>query len=48
MSKEKAIRPPAPELPTTVDQWVRKTKAKRTLNDLVEDVHLMLARKPGL
>jgi hypothetical protein len=37
------IRPAAPELPATSEQWIRKTKAQRTLNDLVEDIHLMLA-----
>src|SRR5262245_30610393 len=37
-----ALRPSAPPLPTKLEDWQRKLKAERTLNDLVEDVHRML------
>jgi hypothetical protein len=42
MSKHRDIFA-APELPNSVSDWIRKTKAKRSINDLVEDVHLLLA-----
>jgi hypothetical protein len=37
-----AVKPAAPPLPTKLEEWQRKLKAERTLNDLVEDIHRML------
>ena len=38
----KMIRPAAPPLPAAIEEWHRKLKAERTLNDQVEDIHRML------
>jgi len=32
----------APPLPSSIDEWERVSKAERTLNDLVEEVHRVL------
>jgi hypothetical protein len=41
MTKSVPLRQ-APPLPEKIDEWERHTKAERTLNDLVEDIHRML------
>jgi hypothetical protein len=41
MASNKALQP-APPLPADIDDWERQTKAERTLNDLVEDIHRVL------
>lgn len=43
------VKPSAPALPTSVDKFLalRKLKAKRTLNDQIEDVHLHLIEVDG-
>jgi hypothetical protein len=35
----------APPLPENIEDWVRKIKSERTLNDLVEDVHRILVNE---
>jgi malonyl CoA-acyl carrier protein transacylase len=35
----------APPLPSKIEDWVRKIKAERTLNDLVEDIHRILVNE---
>ena len=42
-----AIRPRPEPLPAKLDDWQRKLKARRTLNDLVEDVHRILVEDPN-
>lgn len=36
----------APPLPQKLEEWQRRLKAERTLNDLVEDIHRMLIDDP--
>ena len=36
----------AEPLPIRLEEWQRKLKVDRTLNDLVEDIHRMLVEKP--
>jgi len=38
----------APPLPENIEDWDRKLKAERTLNDLVEDVHRILTNESEL
>jgi hypothetical protein len=38
----KAALRPAPPLPEKIEDWQRKIKAERTLNDLVEELHRMV------
>jgi hypothetical protein len=35
----------APPLPENIEEWQRHTKAERTLNDLVEDIHRILVNE---
>jgi len=35
----------APPLPERIEEWERHSKAERTLNDLVEDIHRMLVNE---
>lgn len=42
MATPNQIRPAAPPLPAAIEEWHRKLKAERTLNDQIEDVHRML------
>ena len=39
---EKALRVTAPALPATREQWQRDMKGVRTINDYVEDIHMLL------
>jgi hypothetical protein len=39
---ERALKPLPEPLPAKLDDWHRKLKAKRTITDLVEDVHKTL------
>jgi uncharacterized protein YigA (DUF484 family) len=38
----------APALPEKIEDWVRKIKAERTINDLVEDIHRALVNESEL
>lgn len=42
MATQQALKPRPDPLPTKIDEWERKIKSTRMLNDYVEDVHRML------
>jgi hypothetical protein len=42
MATSSSLRPRPEPLPTKIDEWERKIKSERTLNDYVEDIHRML------
>jgi hypothetical protein len=39
---DKAIKAAPPALPAVLDDWVSRLKGKRTINDLVQDMHQTL------
>jgi hypothetical protein len=39
------VPPLPPPLPDNIDDWERSSKAERTLNDLVEDIHRILVNE---
>lgn len=45
-SSKSALRPMPPELPAHIEDWQRKIKQERTLNDMIEDVHRVLVEDP--
>ena len=47
MSSNRIIPDHAPPLPENIADWVRRIKAERTINDLVEDVHRILVNESG-
>jgi hypothetical protein len=42
MADNRQLHPRPVQLPASIDEWERKIKTERTLNDHIEDLHLML------
>lgn len=46
MSRQAIYRADPPALPAKIEDWERKIKGERSLNDLVEDIHRKLVENP--